>query len=55
MDKVEDEDMTEVEEDHPLVLMMERWATFRDFVENCVLFVGTTAIQSIQPKISSTF
>jgi hypothetical protein len=28
MDEVEEEDMAEVEEDHPLVLIVVRWATF---------------------------
>jgi hypothetical protein len=32
MDKAENEDTTEVEEDHPLVSIVARWAMFRYFV-----------------------
>jgi hypothetical protein len=44
MDKDEDEDMEEVEEDNPLVLILVRWAMFQDFVPNCTLFVGTSRV-----------
>jgi hypothetical protein len=34
MDEEDDEYMVEVEEDHPLVLIVDKWVMFHDFVPN---------------------
>jgi hypothetical protein len=51
MDEEEDEDMVEVEEYHPLFLIVKKWATFEDFVPNRMLSMGIVIVSSMPLNI----
>jgi len=55
MDEEEDEDMSVVEEDHPLVLIVASYSMYIDFVPDRVLSMCTVTTWSMSLNISPTF